>query len=91
MSAALLLARVREYGFRVDLDDTGPYLVRVTGGAILPTGVLAELKRHRDVVVAFVTCRACGRVTCDEEDRQRLVVANPFCDLAKCPYRQQER
>lgn len=63
MTAAALLARAGEIGFAVRLDETGPHLVRVADGAVLPPGFLAELRRHRGAVVAHLSCRACGKPT----------------------------
>lgn len=87
MTPPQLLARLRDAGFRLDVTAAGPELVRVRPGATLSADLLAGLKANREAVLRFVTCRECGRVTCDEEDRERLAGVNPFCDRGGCPYR----
>jgi hypothetical protein len=82
MNPAHLLTRAAECGYRVEVDETGPHLVRVVEGAVLPSGLYADLKRHRESVVAHLTvCAVCRRDVSDRENRDRLV--DPaFCDRA---------
>lgn len=55
---ANLIARVREHGFRVELGEKGPALVREEDGAVCPPRLLAELKEHRAAVVRHLLVRA---------------------------------
>jgi hypothetical protein len=67
VTPAELLRSVRDAGCRVGLDETGPFVARVRPGATLPPGVLADLKVLRAEVIAWLTCRGCGR----EADEKR--------------------
>lgn len=88
MNPAHLLARIAEHGYRLDVTPDGPQLVPVVNGTKLPADLLAQLKRGKAALVAFVTCDSCGRVTTSADDRQRLAGPNPWCDGPKCPYKQ---
>jgi hypothetical protein len=80
VTPAALIARASENGFAVGLDEAGPHLVRVLPGAALPPGLLADLKRHRDALAAYLTCRACGKPT----DGKRRCFACEFRPCAVC-------
>lgn len=92
MSPAVLVERVSEAGFRIDLTDNGPQLVRVSNGARLPPDLLAALKAHRAALVVFLrsgrepesdpegeTCQATVFVRSPEVQR--------MCCMKQCPYR----
>lgn len=51
MSAAELLGRVAQAGFRVELSPDGPRLVRVSGTNAIPDPLLADLREHRSAVL----------------------------------------
>lgn len=88
MSPAALLARAGEFGYAVRLSESGPCLVPVVAGAVLPRGFVAELRAHRDAIVRLLSCAACGRDCSDAENRARLK-SPAFCDRAVCPYKQE--
>jgi hypothetical protein len=91
-----ILIRLTALGYRVRLTVGGPQLVRLVAELEpepLPPELREELKQNRGELILLVQrccCRECGRVTLAEEDRQRLIpLSNPFCERAKCPYRQE--
>lgn len=88
MNPAHLLARAGEFGFRISLTPDGPQLDRTIPGAEMPPELLADLKANRAAIVAYLTCRDCGRDCSRQQDRERLKMVNPFCDKPKCPYRE---
>ncbi len=86
MTLAELIREVAGFGFLVRVGTGGPQLEQMAPGAKLPANLLAELKERRGEIVQC-GCVICGRVAADDGDRERLRQVNPFCDLAKCPYR----
>lgn len=83
MTAAALLARVAEAGYRVTVDSGHPRLVPLRPGRAFPPALLALLKEHRAAVVAHLTpperCRLCGREV-TAEDREHLANNPLLCD-----------
>lgn len=75
MTAAELLARVGEAGYRVDVVRGNAHLVPLRRGLAFPPDLFELLKEHRAAVVAHLTppetCRACGREVA-EEDKPHL-------------------
>lgn len=81
MNVPDLLQRVAACGYSVGLTPEGePRLLKARSECIMPPALLADLKRNRLAVVAFLSeCEVCGRDASDPEDRARL--ADPaFCD-----------
>jgi hypothetical protein len=87
VSPAALLARAGEFGYAVRLSDSGPCLVAVVEGAILPRGFVTDLKANRDAIVRLLSCAVCGRDCSDAENRERLK-SPAFCDRACCPHKE---
>lgn len=88
MTPAQILARVRGCGYRIELATTGPRLLPIVPGAIMPPGLLGTLKWHRDDIIAYLTaCSSCGRDVSDPENREQLSGVNYFCHQPHCPYR----
>jgi hypothetical protein len=88
VNPAHLLARVGEFGFRISLTPDGPQLDRTIPGAEMPPELLADLKANRAAIVAYLTCRDCGRDCSDRQNREVLKTLNVLCLVAKCPYRE---
>lgn len=91
MIAENLLRQVAECGLEVVIRDGETALREKMKGAIMPKGLIAELKRNKGRLLALCVCGECGRVTTSLEDMDVLATNHLLCDRSSCPYKPKAR
>jgi len=89
--AAGLILLAADCGYAVRIEGGGLVLGKARDDADMPPELLAELKRHRDVILGHLAtaCGGCGRRWwLSPEEIWRAVNGGPDrCDRAGCKYR----
>lgn len=91
MIAENLLRQVAECGCEVVINNGETGIRDKMNGAIMPKGLISELKRNKGRLLELCVCSECSRVTTNLEDMAVLATNHYLCDKSKCPYKQNAR